>query len=134
MTTPFMPGMVSYHATAGEGAGSCGAAAIVAPVVSSLPTNIATGSAPINLAAPTPSELDAQRPRHSDGADQANRTDRDIGIVNDESLPDGRHPGRRSTDRACLALAQATPESVAYTCDGAWTALELPEVTLQQLR
>jgi hypothetical protein len=82
--------MVSYHATAGEGASSCGAAAIGAPAVSLVPTNITTRSAPINLDPSTPSELDLHRPRHGDGADQANRTDRDIGIVNDEWLPGGR--------------------------------------------
>jgi hypothetical protein len=64
----------------------------VAPAVSSVPTNIATRSAPINLGPPTPSQLDPHRPRHGEDADQANRTDRDIGIVNDESPPGGRHP------------------------------------------
>jgi hypothetical protein len=82
--------MVSYHATAGEGVSSCGAAAIVAPAVSSVPTSIATGSALSTLGPSTPSELDLHRPRHGDGADQTNRTDRNIGIVNDESLPSGR--------------------------------------------
>jgi hypothetical protein len=64
----------------------------VAPAVSSVPTNITTGGAPITLDRPTPSELDPHRHGHGDGADQANRTDRDIGIVNDESLPGGRLP------------------------------------------
>jgi hypothetical protein len=62
----------------------------VAPVVSSLPTNIATRSPPINLDPPTPSELDPHRHLHTDDADQANRADRDLGIVNDESQPGGR--------------------------------------------
>jgi PIN domain nuclease of toxin-antitoxin system len=48
--------------------------------------------------------------------------------------PTTRAAGLSLGDRACLALAQATPESVAYTCDGAWATLDLPEVTVQQLR
>jgi hypothetical protein len=65
---------------------------VEAPTVSSVPTNTTTCSVTITLDPLTPSELDSHLPRHGDGADQANRTDRDIGIVNDESVPGGRLP------------------------------------------
>jgi hypothetical protein len=84
--------MVSYHAGDGKGPVRVAPPPFVAPAVSSLPTNIATRSAPINLDPSPPSERDPHRPEHSDGADQANGTDRDLGIVNDGLLPGGRLP------------------------------------------
>jgi hypothetical protein len=64
----------------------------VAPVVSSLPTNIAARTLPINLDRRRPPEHDLFRSRHSGGADQTGGIDRGISVVNDEWLPGGRLP------------------------------------------
>jgi hypothetical protein len=92
MTTPFMPGMVSYHATAGKGPVRVEPPPVVPPAVGPVPTNTTTRSATINLDPPTPSEPGPRCPRHGDGADQAHRTDPHISIDNDESVPGGRLP------------------------------------------
>ncbi len=52
---------VSYHAPRREGASSCGAAPIVAPAVSVLPTTIAACGPPINLDPTMPSGLGPSR-------------------------------------------------------------------------
>lgn len=60
--------------------------------------------------------------------------DPDTAAAAGELWPHTRQAGLSLGDRACLATAQNVPDAVVLTADTAWSALDLPGLTVQLIR